>query len=42
MALYGARPGAFGVELDFALWLESLARFVLEVKGGQYCVDGGE
>lgn len=41
VALYGARPGATGVEMDFALWLESIARFVLEVKGGQYCVDGG-
>ena len=30
------------MELDFALWLEGIARFVLEVKGGRYCVDGGE
>ena len=42
VALYGARPGPNGVEMDFALWLESIARFVLEVKGGQYCVEGGE
>ena len=42
VAVYGARPGAFGVDLDFALWLEGIARFVLEVKGGRYFVDGGE
>ena len=42
MALYGARPGPNGVEMDFALWLESIARFVLEVKGGRYFLNGGE
>ena len=42
VALYGARPGPNGVEMDFALWLESIARFVLEVKGGRYFLDGGE
>ena len=41
VALYGARPGSTGVEMDFALWLESIARFVLEVKGGRYFLDGG-
>ena len=42
LALYGVRPGHNGVEMDFALWLEGIARFVLEVKGGRYCVDGGD
>ena len=42
VALYGARPGPNGVEMDFALWLESIARFVLEVKGGRYFLNGGE
>ena len=42
VALYGTRPGPNGVEMDFALWLESIARFVLEVKGGRYFLNGGE
>ena len=42
VALYGPRPGPNGREMDFAVWLKGIARVVLEVKGGRYCVDAGE
>ena len=42
VVLYGARPGPNGVEMGFALWLEGIAWFTLEVKGGRYFLDGGE
>ena len=41
MALYSARPGPHAPEVDFAVWLQRIARFVLEVKGGRYRFDGG-
>ena len=33
MAVYGQRPGPSGPELDFAIWLQNVARMTLEVKG---------
>ena len=41
MALYEARPGTNGREIDFAVWLEDIARVGLQVKGGRYHVDRG-
>ena len=40
MAVYGQRPGPSGPELDFAIWLQNVARMTLEVKGGDYTIEG--
>lgn len=42
VALYSVRPGPNSPELDFAIWLQNVARVALEVKGGRYCAAGGE
>lgn len=41
VALYEARGGAEGREMDFAIWLEDIARVGLQVKCGRYRVDRG-
>ena len=41
VALYEARAGAQGREMDFAIRLEDIARIDLQVKGGRYRVDRG-
>ena len=40
-ALYEARPHRSGREIDFAIWLEDVARIAMQVKGGTYRVDRG-
>ena len=30
------------IELDFAVWIEGLGRFALQVKGGRYLLIDGE
>ena len=41
-AYYEWRKGYESIELDFAVWVEWLARFALQVKGGQYRISEGE
>ena len=41
VALYEARAGIDGREVDYAIWLEDFARIGLQVKGGHYRVDRG-
>ena len=41
MALYEARPHRNCRELDFAIWLEDVARFGGQVKGGVYRIEKG-
>ena len=36
------RRGYERIELDFAVWVEDLGRFALQVKGGQYLIVDGE
>ena len=40
-ALYEARIIPHGREVDFAVWLEDVGRFAVEIKGGRYVVDPG-
>ena len=39
---YEWRRGYEHIELDFAVWVEDLGRFALQVKGGQYLIVDGE
>ena len=39
---YEWRRGYEHIELDFAVWVEGLGRFALQVKGGRYRLAGGE
>ena len=39
---YEWRKGYERVELDFAIWVEGLGRFALQVKGGRYLVSDGD
>ncbi len=41
VAFYEARAGIDGREVDYAIWLEDIARTGLQVKGGRYRVDRG-
>ena len=40
-ALYEARIIPHGREVDFAVWLEDVGRFAVEIKGGRYVIDPG-
>ena len=39
---YEWRKGYEHIELDFAVWIEELGRFALQVKGGRYLLIDGE
>ena len=39
---YEWRRGYGHIELDFAVWIEGLGRFALQVKGGRYLLVDGE
>ena len=39
---YEWRKGYEQIELDFAVWIEGLGRFALQVKGGQYALIDGD
>ena len=39
---YEWRRGYGYIELDFAVWIEGLGRFALQVKGGRYLLIDGE
>ncbi len=39
---YEWRKGYERVELDFAIWIEGLGRFALQVKGGRYLLSDGD
>ena len=39
---YEWRRGYESLELDFAVWIEALGRFALQVKGGHYLLIDGE
>ena len=39
---YEWRKGYGHIELDFAVWVEELGRFALQVKGGHYLLSDGE
>ena len=41
-AYYEWRKGYEHIELDFAVWIENLGRFALQVKGGRYRLSDGE
>ena len=41
LALYGAHAGLNTPEVDFAVWLEQVAHFGIEVKGGLYTYESG-
>ena len=38
-ALYEARVVPHGRQIDFAIWLEGIGRYAVEVKGGRYVID---
>ena len=38
-ALYEARVLPHGRQIDFAIWLEGIGRYAVEVKGGRYVID---
>ena len=38
-ALYEARVLPHGRQIDFAVWLEGIGRYAIEVKGGRYTID---
>ena len=40
-AIYEARPSRSCREVDFAIWIEDVARIAMQVKGGQYRIDRG-
>ena len=40
-AIYEARPDRSRREVDFAIWLQDVARIALQVKGGRYRTDQG-
>ena len=39
---YEWRRGYGRIEVDFAVWIEGLGRFALQVKGGRYLLVDGE
>ena len=41
-AYYEWRRGYGHIELDYAVWIENLGRFALQVKGGRYVLIDGE
>ena len=41
-AFYEWRKGYERIELDFAVWIEGLGRFALQVKGGRYVLIDGD
>ena len=41
LALYQAHTGPHAPEVDFALWLERIAHYGIEVKGGRYTIENG-
>ena len=41
-ALYEARVLPHGRQIDFAVWLEGVGRYAIEVKGGHYLLEKGE
>ena len=41
-ALYEARILPHGRQVDFAVWLEDMGRYAVEVKGGHYILERGE
>ena len=41
-AYYEWRRGYGRIELDFAVWIEGLGRFALQVKGGRYALTDGD
>ena len=41
-AYYEWRKGYGRIELDFAVWIEGLGRFALQVKGGRYALTDGD
>ena len=40
-AIYEARPNRSCKEVDFAIWLQDVARIAMQVKGGQYRIERG-
>ena len=38
-ALYEARVLPHGRQIDFAIWLEGIGRFAVEIRGGRYIID---
>ena len=40
-AIYEIRAHRDAPELDFAVWIEDVAHFGIQVKGGQYAIEGG-
>ena len=40
-AIYEARPDRSCREVDFAIWLQDVARIALQVKGGRYRIERG-
>ena len=40
-AIYEARPNRSCREVDFAIWLQDVARIAMQVKGGQYRIERG-
>ena len=41
-AIYEARPDRSCREVDFAIWLQDIARIAMQVKGGSYRTERGE
>ena len=41
LALYGFHPDRNAPESDYLLWLEGVAHFNIEVKGGEYTLENG-
>ena len=41
-AIYEIRAQRDAPEVDFAVWVEDVARFGIQVKGGRYTVEGGK
>ena len=40
-ALYEARILPHGRQIDFPVWIEGVARYAIEAKGGRYIIDPG-
>ena len=40
-ALYGVNATRYSPEVDFAVWVEEVACFAIEVKGGKYWMENG-
>ena len=40
-AIYEIRANRDAPEVDFAVWIEDVARFGIQVKGGHYAIEGG-